>query len=165
MLVIEDPPGPVDAVVVMAGDPDYERTLTASRLVKSSDARLLIVTGGEPGPGDSAESLRQVALSAGVTEERVRMETTSRSTREAMIAVRPILEKESVRSVALVTSPYHQRRAYLAARRAWPGVAIRNHPARPSAWSPRRWWTTGFSRRIVLTEYGKLLYYAVRGWI
>ena len=30
-LVLDDPPGPCDAIVVMAGDPDYERTTSRGR--------------------------------------------------------------------------------------------------------------------------------------
>jgi 4-aminobutyrate aminotransferase-like enzyme len=46
-LVLQDPLAVTDAVVVMAGDPDYERTLTAARLVRAKQARLLILTGGQ----------------------------------------------------------------------------------------------------------------------
>lgn len=155
----------MDAVVVMAGDPDYERTTAAAALVLSGQARLLILTGGEPGPGDSALSLRNRAVALGVSGERIRLETQSRSTREAVLAVEPLLRREGLRAVALTTSPYHQRRTYLAARKAWPGVAIVNRPADPSAWSPRSWYSSGPSRRIVVSEYAKLVYYRVRGWI
>jgi uncharacterized SAM-binding protein YcdF (DUF218 family) len=164
-LVVVDPPAVTDAVVVMAGDPDYERTLTAARLVRAKKARLLILTGGQPGPGDGAESLRQVALESGVAPSVIRMETTSHSTREALLALRPIFDRESVKSVTLVTSPYHQRRAYWSARRAWPGLAVHNFPASPAGWAPRDWWRTARSRRIVVSEYAKLLYYGLRGWL
>ena len=164
-LVVEDAAAPVDAAVVLAGDPDYERTTTAARLVLSGEARLLVLTGGEPGPGDSAESLRRWALRKGVPADRIRMEEVSRSTREAVVALLPILEREGVRSVALVTSPFHQRRSWLAARRAWPRVTVVNRPARPSSWRPDDWWRERRSREIVLKEYGKLAYYAARGWL
>jgi uncharacterized SAM-binding protein YcdF (DUF218 family) len=155
---------PVDAALVLAGDPDYERTRTACRLVLAGEARLLVLTGGEPGPGDSAESLRAVALRLGVPEGRIRMEQVSHSTRQSMEAVRPILESEGVRTVVVVTSPYHQRRAAWAARRALPGVRVWSQPAEPSAWTPEEWWRTRWGRRIVLMEYGKLAYYILRGW-
>jgi len=74
------------------------------------------------GAGDSATSLRDMAIRAGVPPEKIRMEQVSRSTHGAMEAVRPILEDERIRSVAVVTSPYHQRRAVWTARRtlrAW----------------------------------------------
>ena len=164
-LVLEDALTQVDAAVVLAGDPDYERTHAGAELVRSGTAHLLVLTGGEPGPGDSAESLRIKALAWGVPGERIRLETVSRGTRESLLAVAPILRQENVRTVALVTSPYHQRRAFLLARRVLPDLEVFNCPARPSSWSPRAWWRESRSRRIVISEYAKIFYSAFRGWL
>ena len=163
-LVADDPPGAADVAVVLAGDPDYERTRTAVRLWHEGQVSLLIMTGGEPGPGDSATSLRDVAVALGVPRGQIRMEEISRSTRDAMVAVRPLLERLEVRRVAVVTSPYHQRRAFWTARRTLGDVVILNRPARPSGWSPEGWWRDPWSRRIVASEYAKLAYYVLRGW-
>ena len=163
-LIAADSPRPADAAVVLAGDPDYERTKTGARLLLAGEVRLLILTGGELGPGDSATSLRDVAIRAGVPPERIRMEQVSRSTHGSMEAIRPILEQEGVRSLAVVTSPYHQRRAVWAARKTLPGVEIVSRPADPAGWKPAGWWRTRWNRRIVLGEYAKLVYYMVRGW-
>jgi uncharacterized SAM-binding protein YcdF (DUF218 family) len=164
-LVLEDPLEHVDAALVLAGDPYYERTGTGASLVRDGWARLLVVTGGEPGPGDSAESLREKAIALGVPAERIRMETVSHSTREALVAVASVLRAEQVASVAIVTSPYHQRRAYLVARQALRGLRLVNRPVRGSFWDSRRWWAHRESRRVVVSEYGKLAYYALRGWL
>jgi uncharacterized SAM-binding protein YcdF (DUF218 family) len=164
-LVVDGPPGPSDAVVVMAGDPDYERTAAAAALMRRENVATLVLTGGEPGPGDSAESLRARAIALGVPETRIQVETVSHSTREAVLAVAPILRSIGARTVTVVTSPYHQRRATAAARRAWPGVVVRARPAAPSAWRPEGWWATAGGRRVVVSEYAKLLYYGVRGWL
>jgi uncharacterized SAM-binding protein YcdF (DUF218 family) len=126
--------------------------------------RLLVLTGGEPGPGDSAESLREVALRLGVPAEAIRMEQVSRSTRGSMLAVRDLLEREGVRALAVVTSPYHQRRAVWTARRSLPGIEIVSRPADPAFWTPEGWWKTPFGRRIVIGEYVRLGYYLLRGW-
>ena len=163
-LVVADPPRRADAAVVLAGDPDYERTKTGARLLLEGQVRLLIVTGGEPGPGDSATSLRDVALRAGVPAERIRMEQVSHSTHGSMVAILPILEREGIRSVAVVTSPYHQRRAVWAARRTLRGIEIVSRPAEPAGWKPEGWWKTRWGRRIVLGEYARLAYYIMRGW-
>jgi uncharacterized SAM-binding protein YcdF (DUF218 family) len=163
-LVVVDPPKQADAALVLAGDPDYERTRTGSRLLLDGRVRLLILTGGEPGPGDSAESLRVVAVHLGVPPERIRMEQVSRSTRGSMEAIRPILANEGIRSLVVVTSPYHQRRAVWAARKALKGIEIVSQPADPSGWRPEGWWKTRWGRRIVLSEYAKLAYYVLRGW-
>jgi uncharacterized SAM-binding protein YcdF (DUF218 family) len=156
-LVLKDPPQHADAALVLAGDPDYERTKTGARLLLDGEVRLLILTGGEPGPGDSAESLR-------VPAERIRMEQVSRSTHGSMEAIQPILEREHVLTLTVVTSPYHQRRAVWAARKSLRGIRIVSHPADPAGWRPDGWWRTGWSRRIVLGEYAKLAYYVLRGW-
>ena len=165
-LVLEDDFDVVDAALVMSGDPGYERTTTAARLVLRGRARLLILTGGEPGPGDSSASLRAWALQLGVAEAQIRTESVSTGTWSSMRAVKPILHAERIRTVALVTSPYHQRRAFLTAIRVFGRrVRVLNHPARPSIWSPCRWWATERSLRIVVSEHLKLAYYAFRGWI
>ena len=163
-LVARDSPRVTDAVLVLAGDPDYERTRSAVRFVLAGQARLLILTGGEPGPGDSAESLRQVALGLGIPPEAIRMEQVSRSTHESMVAVQPILAREGIRTLAVVTSPYHQRRALWAARRTLRGIEIVSRPADPAGWRPVGWWKTPWNRRIVVGEYAKLAYYILRGW-
>jgi len=163
-LIVVDPPGKADAALVLAGDPNYERTQSGARMLLAGEVRLLILTGGEPGPGDSATSLREVALGMGVPEEAIRMEQVSRSTRESMLAIRPILEREGIRRLAVVTSPYHQRRAVWTARRALRGVEVLSRPADPAGWRPEGWWKDPWNRRIVLGEYLKLGYYVLRGW-
>jgi uncharacterized SAM-binding protein YcdF (DUF218 family) len=165
-LVVPDAAGPWDAIVVMAGDPGYERTATAARLMQEGRARLLVLTGAEEiGPGDSAWSLRDEAVRRGVRPESIRMENVSTSTWSAAVQVEPILRAEGVRSVAVVTSPYHLRRAQRAAQRAWPGIGVSVVAASPAAWRPEGWWKSRFSAGIVAMEYAKLVYYAARGWI
>lgn len=165
-LDVEDPLEPADAALVMTGDVGFERTTAASRLVREGKARLLVLTGGEPWPGDSAASLRERALREGVPGERIRYEDRSTDTRESLLYVAPILRDEGVRTVVLVTSPYHQRRAFLAARRALPGLRIVNRPVRTRPWPPEGpWWREATTRRLVLQEYAKLVYYGLRGWI
>jgi uncharacterized SAM-binding protein YcdF (DUF218 family) len=163
-LVMEDPPGFTDAAVVMAGDLGFERTSAAAALVRSGQCRLVVVTGQGIG-GDSALSLRERAVALGVPPERIRVEGTSRTTRESLMNVAPILTREGVHSVSLVTSPYHQRRATLAAREAWPDVLVRSRPASSELWRTRGWWRSPWARRVVASEYVKLAYYGLRGWI
>ena len=165
-LAVENPLEPADAVLVMTGDVGFERTKAAAHLVQDGEARLLVLTGGEPWPGDSAASLRQTALREGVPGERIRFEDQSADTRESLVNVVPILREEGVRTLILVTSPFHQRRAFLAARRALPGLRIVNRPVRTRPWPPARpWWRDAATRGIVFREYAKLVYYGLRGWI
>jgi uncharacterized SAM-binding protein YcdF (DUF218 family) len=166
ILDVEDPLETADAALVMTGDPGFERTTAAARLVCEGKARLLVLTGGEPWPGDSAASLRARALREGVPSGRIRLEDRSTDTRESLVNVAPILREEGVKTLILVTSPYHQRRAFLAARRTFPGIRIINQPVRTRPWPPvRPWWRDAATRRLVFQEYAKLVYYGLRGWI
>ncbi len=165
LLMVEDPLERADAALVMSGDVNYERTKSAAAIVRAGTARLLVVTGGVRWLGDSAESLRDEAVKRGVPPARIRHENRSRNTWESVVNVEPILRDEGVKTLILVTSPAHQRRAYLAARRALPGIRIVNRPIHVEPWPPARWWAERRTRGIVLSEYLKLAYYGVRGWL
>ena len=163
---MKDPAALTDAAMVFGGDPGYERTRYASKLVQEKWTKSLVLCGGESGPGDSAISLREVALEQGVPAEKILMEQHSTSTRESALGINQIVRQRKIRSLTLVTSPYHQRRAYLVTRKVLSNeIRVVNRPAEPSFWSPRGWWKQWSTARIVLGEYGKLAYYFVRGWI
>ena len=165
-LVLRDPPTRTDAALVLGGDPYFERTGHAVRLLKKGLVTRLIFCGGEPGPGDHALSLMQHARELGAPEESLLIEDRSHSTRESVEFALPLLQENRIRSLTLVTSPFHQRRTFLAARKSL-GNEIRliNSPADPSFWKPDGWWRDWWSAKVVFTEYVKLVYYFVRGWI
>lgn len=163
-LEIKDPPGPVDAALVLGGDSRWQRTTLGVRLARSGQARLLILAGRDASAG--GPDFADKALELGMPVSRLRVVRDASTTREALLAVAPLLRAEGVRSVALVTSRHHQRRAFLTARKALPGISIRNQPAPASPEEPvGRWWRVEHTRSIVISEYAKLAYYALRGWI
>ena len=165
-LVLRDPPTRTDAALVLGGDPYFERTGHAVRLLKKGLVTRLIFCGGEPGPGDHATSLMQHARELGAPEGSLLVEDRSHSTRESVEFALPLLQENRIRSLTLVTSPFHQRRTFLAARKSL-GNEIRlvNSPADPSFWKHEGWWRDLWSAKVVLSEYIKLAYYFVRGWI
>ncbi len=165
-LVLRDPPMQTDVAIVFAGDPGFERTTHAAKLFSDGLAASLFVSGGEAGPGDNAYSLKRYAIELGVPKEKILLENRSSSTWETLLFAKPVLEQHRIGSVTLVTSPYHQRRAYLVTRRVLGReMKIVNSPAEPSFWKPAGWWTRWRNIQIVLVEYGKLTYYFFRGWI
>jgi len=165
-LVLRDPPTRTDAALVLGGDPYFERTGHAVRLLKKGLVTRLIFCGGEPGPGDHALSLMQHARELGAPEESLLIEDRSHSTRESVEFALPLLQENRIRSLTLVTSPFHQRRTFLAARKSLGNeVRLVNSPADPSFWKPDGWWQDWWSAKVVFTEYVKLVYYFLRGWI
>jgi len=165
-LVLRDPPTRTDAALVLGGDPYYERTGHAVRLLKEGWVKRLIFCGGEPGPGDHAQSLMQHARELGAPDEAFLIEDRSHSTRESVEFARSILRENDIHSLTLVTSPFHQRRAFLAARKSFGAeVTIVNSPADPSVWKQDGWWRDWWSTKAVFFEYVKLAYYFCRGWV
>ncbi len=153
-----------DAALVFSGDPGYERTQEAARLYRAGYAKYLVFS-GRGGPGDSAESMAAVAMQHGVPERALLQEDKASSTYENVLFVRPLLAAHNIRRLILVTSPYHQRRAYLVARQVFPGIILINHPAPMPYWGPRGWWRDAASRRVVLNEYVKIAGYLLLGRI
>ena len=161
-LVLNEPLRRADAVLVFSGDPEYERTLEAVRVYRAGYAPYLVFS-GQGGPGDSAESMAEVARRSGVPGSAILVEPRARSTYENVAFVRDLLARHQVKTLILVTSPYHERRAYLVARHVLHDVALVNHPVPQSSWSPQGWWWTPGGREAVVREYAKLGAYLVMG--
>jgi uncharacterized SAM-binding protein YcdF (DUF218 family) len=147
-----------DAMLVFNGDPNYERTLEAVRLYRAGYARYIVFS-GRGGPGDSAQSMAQVATQNGVPPQALLLEEEATSTYEDVLFVRRLVIENHVRRLILVTSPYHQLRAYLVARHLLPGLVLINHPAPSRLWSAHTWWQYPKMRHVVLNEYMKLAGY------
>ena len=70
-----------------------------------------------------------------------------------------------VRSMIVVTSPYHTRRARWILRRVFDGsgVAVKIDAALPDDKTPQpaTWWLTGRGWHDVASEYAKFVFYAL----
>jgi uncharacterized SAM-binding protein YcdF (DUF218 family) len=119
------PPGRVDAVLVLAGGRG-ERQDTGVRLVREGVAPVLVFSdGGRPGP------LYDQLCRQRFTGIQVRCLTPKVSTtRGEARAFSELADREGWRSVAVVTSSYHARRAAMLVGRCYPGV-VRPVPAPP----------------------------------
>ncbi len=165
VLVDRDAPRPVDAVFVLSGDVDFHRTIHAVRVFRETGARWFVVSGAGAG-GDSGALMADAARAEGVPESALVVETEATTTRENVLFVRGELERRGVRSVAVVTSPYHSRRAALAARHAWPGVRVVSLPVpddHPLSCGGRE--ATPPCRKQAAIERRKLAGYFARGWL
>ncbi|RJR35377.1 MAG: YdcF family protein [Desulfobacteraceae bacterium] len=86
------------------------------------------------------------------------------STRSEAEMVRDLLEKEKFRSIILVTSPTHTKRAHLTFRSVLEDkdVRIQVMPSRYSQFRPEGWWRQRRYVREVILEYQKLVYYYLK---
>jgi uncharacterized SAM-binding protein YcdF (DUF218 family) len=107
--------------------------------------------------------MRNTALEAGVPEEDIIIDEYSRTTGENAQETRVLLDEESVSSVILVTSSYHQRRASLEFNRALDDIEVRNHPAPGDRQWSQLWWISPRGWWLVLGELAKIAVFYMQG--
>lgn len=177
LLITEAPLAKADAIVVLGGSANYkERAREAARLLLARRAaRILITNDNQRGPWSSAEqrnlyfyerSLEELH-NAGVPDHSVDvlMHPVDGTHAEAEL-VKQYAREHGLRSVLVVTSAYHSRRALWTFSRVFrdTGIQIGLTPVSPGSDSPRAatWWLTARGWRLVPTEYVKMIYYVVK---
>jgi len=89
-----------------------DRLVHAVALYKAGKAPLILVTGGgQTGERPEAELMRDLLVVMGVPERAILLERASRDTHDNAIYTTALLEKHRIRSILLVTSAFHMRRA------------------------------------------------------
>jgi uncharacterized SAM-binding protein YcdF (DUF218 family) len=175
-LVVRAEAGRADALVVLSGSATYrERAAEAARLYREGRAPLVLLTDdGVLGGWSEAEQRnpRFVELAAaelrrgGVPAESVKvLDARPTSTHDEAGAVCAYAAGRGLRSLVVVTSAYHSRRALWTWRRVFrrSGVEVGLEPAAgagtPGAWT---WWLSAAGWRQVAGEYVKMVYYVAR---
>ena len=103
------------AAVWQGGQPSpvlRDRLSRAAELYHQGAADKIICSGGlGKYPPSEAEAGKQFLLKAGVPEEAIIMEPLSASTSEQAKRIKEICDREGFKSIALVTSFFHEKRA------------------------------------------------------
>ena len=164
-----DPPG--DILIVLGGalqDKDiigmnsYWRSMYAALAFKEGGFRQVLIVGGGGEATPIAAPMREFVACSGVPREAIRIETTSRNTRENALRVARLLASDPGRKV-LLTSDYHMFRAWRAFRRAGLDVAPRPFPDIGKRYG--RWYDRWSLFIELIVESAKIGYYYARGWI
>jgi len=125
-LVLREPFQPLDAIVVLGAPlgPDdaltpilVERVAAAAALWRAGGGRLVVATGGITGRASrpEADAIAAALRDRGVPD--VLTERGSRTTLDNARMTRPLLDARGVRSLWIVSQPYHGRRAARVFRR------------------------------------------------
>jgi uncharacterized SAM-binding protein YcdF (DUF218 family) len=172
-LVVSAPLASADAIVVMSGSSAYvERTQKAAQLYREGRAPLVLLTNDfTQGGWNSAqqrnpfffERAMDELIKAGVPQESIRLVPgVANSTREEALVIKDYVANQGLRSVIIVTSSYHSRRALRTVRQAFAGTAT-TVGLEPCSTSPSAfWWLRPEGWRTVGSEFVKLVYYWVQ---
>lgn len=158
---------PADVIHVIAGE-DY-RTDYAIQLYRQGYGRLIFFTGGWC-PFHHlyhGQHGRERALERGIPSVAIAIdESKVSSTYSEVVRLGEFIAQSQVpiHSVIVVSDPHHMRRARWTYRQVLGSqISVQMAPV-PFNLSPyqHRWWTEGESRKMVIDEYLKILYYYAR---
>lgn len=164
-LIVKDNLQPADLIHVLGGDVD--RIEYGLQLYKQGYAPKILFTGGRieiPLVNTTYSRLsKEYAVAKGVRPEALLpLESHATSTYEEALELKQFLESGApIRSIIIVSSPYHSRRARWAFKKVLDDrVVLRCTPVPfEMARNKRRWWTDEESLRIVVEEYLKIPFY------
>ena len=114
---------------------------------------------------ESIDLLEMILKGVGVPESAMIISDRSvTSTFDEATMVRDFVKKKGHRSLILITSPTHSRRAWLTFKRIFKEEKVRilMLPSPYSKFRPEDWWKKRRYVREVIFEYEKLLYYSLK---
>ncbi|PIQ82820.1 MAG: hypothetical protein COV76_01525 [Candidatus Omnitrophica bacterium CG11_big_fil_rev_8_21_14_0_20_64_10] len=168
------PPQPADAIVVLAGGVGEsgrpgqgyeERVARGVALYQAGWAPKILLASGYSYRFQETEVMKALALSLGVPERNILLESEGRNTLEEARRIGALLETLPARKVLLVSSPYHMRRAVGTFSRQTPEIDWIPVPIEKSLFYPTerppRW------KQIegLLHEVLAVAYYRFNGWM
>ncbi|MFH1387342.1 MAG: YdcF family protein [bacterium] len=166
-LIVADKLGKADVIIVLGGDGNGERVDMGVKLFKQGMAPKLLMSGGPLAwKLTFADWMKKQAVELGVKSSEILTENKSRSTIEDAEFCLPIVKQHGFRSVILVTSPTHSRRARNTFRKMFgkEGIKVLVQPAYPAEFDPNKWWTRHEDLQPVVWEYVSMVLYFVKGY-
>ena len=156
-LVDSERPRHADIIVVLAGDTFGHRILRAAELVKDGYASKVLVSGpaGLYGQHESDLAIPFAVKHGYPLASFIPVPHNAHSTEEEAQALLPEIEKFHARTVIVVTSDYHTRRALRVLHAQWPGIEIHMVAAADEFFSPYGWWHTREGRKTFFLEWTK----------
>lgn len=158
-LPLSDKPSKADAIIAISGGDTESRASHAIRLYRAGYAPKLIFSGAakDPSSPSNAKVMEAMALKNGVPQSAIMLDENARDTKEN--AVKTQLLAGDYKTIILVTSQYHQRRAFKDFKKVYGNsVKIINSPSKDSRWNLKTWWLTPYGWWISITEPIKLLF-------
>lgn len=164
-LVVDEAPQKSDAIVILGGE-TVPRVAKGVELYREGFASLLIMSGGGNLTSRYAEADLMLieAMDLGVPQSSVVLERESESTYENAVFVKRIVQEKEIKSILLVTSSYHTRRARNIFTKVFrdTGVRIITVSAPDRKFSPSSWWKKHEGQQKALVEAANMLVYWIK---
>jgi uncharacterized SAM-binding protein YcdF (DUF218 family) len=161
----QDDLGKADAIVVISGGDTDARINEGIKMYLQKWAPKIIFSGAAAsGDVSNALAMKRIAVAKGIPASDIIIEEDSKTTSQNAIFTAKQLQQMGAKSIILVTSPYHQRRAYNEFRKALgKDFVIINHSAMDETWRKKNWWENPSARFLTLGEILKNFYSLLGG--
>jgi uncharacterized SAM-binding protein YcdF (DUF218 family) len=154
--VVDEPAAHADAIVVLGDDNFYaDRATRATELYRQGVAGIVVASGRRLRPNAGVSELMEHDLvERGVPKEKIlRFAHDADSTSDEAVALARLAEAHKWKSVVVVTSNYHTRRARYIFQRVFPaGIAVSVASARDGDFDAQRWWEKRESTKLFARE-------------
>ena len=153
-----------DVIVVVSGDSD--RMKHAVDLYKQGFAHKLILSGAaKKGFTSNALAMQLEASRSGIPNEAIILEERANDTYENALFTKEIIKSQGIKSLILVSSPYHQRRVYETFSYVLgdEGILLQNSPSIYSNWKVDNWWLSETNTHLTNEEILKILWIKLSG--
>lgn len=155
-------PNKTDAIVTLTGGTN--RLETALTLLKKDKAKKLLISG--VGSGSSLQELLKFTSFSQEDIHPIRSHIdlgyAAKSTIGNAAEAKAWMEENAFDSLRLVTANYHIPRSLHEFAKAMPETTIITHPVDPEDFSLDHWWSDPQSRKVIFSEYHKLLFSYLR---
>ncbi len=142
-----------DGIVVLTGGAD--RVPAGLDLLQSGFAPRLLISGVDPRAG--AERLIQNHPAKSKMECCITLGTYAEDTTGNAREAQGWVTKHSMKSLIVITSNYHMRRALLEFRQALPRTTLSHYAINPPQARIAQWWIYPGTASLMMEEYNKLL--------
>ena len=154
--IVNQPAAHADAIIVLGGDNFYaDRSTHAAKLFRQGVANLVVASGKRlrPGAGE-AELISHDLVERGVPKDKILvLPQDASSTMEEAMQLRRTAEQRGWKSIVVVTSNYHTRRArYIFHKEFPPGTLVSVASAPDGDFDPSRWWEKRLSAKLFFHE-------------
>jgi uncharacterized SAM-binding protein YcdF (DUF218 family) len=159
--IVEDPIDRADALIVLGDDNFYaDRATRAAELFREGKAPVVVASGRRLRPNAGiSELMEHDLIERGVPKDKiVRFTHDAGNTEEEAEALKKVVKERKWKSVIVVTSNYHTRRARYIFHKVFPqGVESRVASARDGDFDPQHWWEKRKSIKELTHEFAGML--------
>lgn len=162
-LVVEDRIQKSDAIIVLSGDRG-ERVEKAAELYHQGYGKYFVISGGTVyNDVTAAQLMKEHALQLGIPKKSIILEDRADSTYENADFTKQVIKSYPIHSAIVVSSNYHMKRVKMIFDRDFKNTDMKLFytGAKDRNFNKTRWWSNNKSIMITITEYLKMVGYAV----